>query len=308
VLAALESLGAQTTISQLAEGALRLGAGDDALDLDLTQHAHRRAFVDSVAWLEERGVLTLLDGDTESFLAQGGDALYDVDADAASRLLVSPPSVLAGITAAEEFLEEPYPPTPEGSLTRARHRVHRRLLTEGALYYEELPQTEQDYARQRRTRIREELERLTGCDLECRAEGQALIGLPAAEPFPAGGAVAQAALLLGGELVASAAASGESASVEVAGSPETAGSPEAGGAGRRVSGGEVVRVWNRVVAAYGGRFTADYRADPERLRADATSFLERLGLVLKLDDGSLQVLPALARYRADVRLPEVLHA
>jgi hypothetical protein len=95
VLAAIESLGAQTTISQLADAALRLGAGDDALDLDLTEHAHRRAFVDAVAWLEERGVLTLLDGETESFLAQGGDALYDVDADAASRLLVSPPSVLA---------------------------------------------------------------------------------------------------------------------------------------------------------------------------------------------------------------------
>ena len=298
VLAALESLGAQTTISQLADAALRLRAGDDALDLDLTQHAHRRAFVDAVAWLEGRGVLTLLDGDTESFLTRGGDALYDVDADAASRLLISPPSVLAGITDAEQFLEEPYPPTAEGTLARARHRVHRRLLTEHALYYEELPPVERDYARQRRTRIREELERLTGCDLECRAEGQALIGLAAAEPFPAGGAVAQAALLLSGELVASAAGmSGE----------ERCSSPAmAGAADRRVPADEVARAWNRVVAAYGSRFTADYRADPERLRIDATRFLERLGLIAPLGGGSVQVRPALARYRADVRLPETL--
>jgi hypothetical protein len=63
-----------------------------------------------------------------------------------------------------------------------------------------------------------------------------------------------------------------------------------------------------VVAAYGSRFTAEYRADPERLCADATSFLERLGLVARSVDGSVRVRPALARYRPDVRLPETLDA
>ena len=153
VLAAIEGLGEQTTIRQLADEVARLRAGDDALPFDLTTHAHRRAFVDAVAWLQERDVLVLLDGDTEAFLATEGNALYDVDRATASRLLLSPPSVLAGLKDTEDFLDEPYPPTPEGAQSRARHRVHRRLLTEGALYYDDLPADERDYARQRRTRI-----------------------------------------------------------------------------------------------------------------------------------------------------------
>ena len=290
VLAALERLSEQTTITQLAEEVARLRAGDDELPFELTTHAHRRAFVDSVAWLQHRGVLTLLDGDTETFLTAGGDALYDVDHDAAGRLLMSPPSVLAGLAAPEEFLEEPYPPTPEGAQSRARHRVHRRLLTEAALYYDELPDDERDYARQRRTRIRDELERLTGCTLECRAEGQALIGVPAADPFPAGGAVAQAALLLGSELATIAAAG------------------RAEGTERMVTAEEAGQAWRRVVAAYAGRFTAEYRLDPERLRAEALALLERLELVAPVSplEGGIAVRAALARYRAELRLPEVL--
>lgn len=288
VLAALEGLGGQTTITQLADEVARVRAGDDTVPLDLTSHAHRRVFVDAVAWLEHRDVLRLLDGDTETFLAASGDALYDVDRDAASRLLLSPPSVLAGLTRPEEFLEETYPPTPEGAQSRARHRVHRRLLTEAVLYYDGLPGDERDYARQRRTRTREELERLTGCTLECREEGQALIGLPAAEPFPAGGAVSQAALLLGGELAAAA-------------------SEGAGGAMKRsVGASEVDAAWRRVVAAYAGRFTAEYRAEPERLRDEAVAKLARLGLVETDGHGGVVVFAALARYRAAVRLPETL--
>jgi uncharacterized protein (TIGR02678 family) len=288
VLAALEGLGNQTTISQLAHEAARLRAGDDGIPFDLTSHAHRRGFVDAVAWLEHRGVLVLLDGGTERFLTPGGDALYDVDRDAAGRLLVSPPSVLSGLTSPEQFLEEPYPPTPEGAQSRARHRVHRQLLTETALYYDDLPADEREYARQRRTRAREEMERLTGCTLECRAEGQALIGLPAAEPFPAGGAVAQAALLLGSELAAVASATtGE-------------------GMQRLVSAEESRSAWRRVVAAYAGRFTTEYRAEPSRLHAEALALLESLGLVTTHPDGAVSVFAAMARYRADVRLPEVL--
>jgi uncharacterized protein (TIGR02678 family) len=203
-------------------------------------------------------------------------------------LLVSPPSVLAGLTAPADFLDEPYPPTPEGDQARARHRVHRRLLTETALYYDELAEDERDYARQRRTRIREELERLTGGTLECRSEGQALVGLPAADPFPAGGAVAQAALLFGSELVMAATTS------------------STGAVERIVTALDADAAWYRVTAAYAGRFTAEYRAEPERLRTEAMSLLQRLGLLRRREDGAVLVRPALARYRAEVRLPETL--
>jgi len=290
VLAALEGIGEQTTISQLADEVVRLRAGDESLPFDLTAHSHRRSFVDSLAWLAQRGVLVLLDGDTETFVAGSGDALYDVDRDAAGRLLMSPPSVLSSLTAPDDFLDEAYPPTPEGLQARSRHRVHRRLLTETALYYDELLDDERDYARQRRTRIREELERLTGCPLESRAEGQTIVGLPAAEPFPAGGAVAQAALLLGGELAGAAAATAQ----------------PAGTLGRVASASDVDGAWRRVTAAYAGRFTAEYRAEPQRLRAEALSLLERLDLVHRRDDHGVLVRPALARYRAEVRLPETL--
>lgn len=284
VLAAVESLGDQTSISLLADEVARIRAGDDSLPFDLTAHSHRRAFVDAVAWLEHRGILTLIDGDTETFLSSGGDALYDIDRDAASRMLVSPPSVLAGLDSPDDFLDEAYPPTPEGAQSRARHRVHRRLLTESVLYYDDLPADERDFARQRRTRIREEVERLTGCTLECRAEGQALIGMPAAENFPAGGAVAQAALLLGSELGA-------------------CGSTPDAGPHRVVGPDEAAAAWRRVVAAYAGRFTAEYRAEPDRLGAEATALLARLGLVEVDSAGSIVVRAALARYRAEISLP-----
>lgn len=290
VLAALERLGKQTTISQLADEVARLRAGDEALPFDLTSHSHRRAFVDAVAWLEERGVLELLDGDTETFLGGTGDALYDVDQDAAGRLLVSPPSVLAGLTTPDDFLEEPYPPTPEGAQARARHRVHRRLLTEPALYYDDLPDDEREYARQRRTRIGEELERLTGAAHECRAEGQALIGLPGAEAFPSGGAVAQAALLLGSELA-----------VHAGYGPST---PEL--AARVAVAPALDIAWRRVLGAYGGRFTTEYRAEPDRLRDEALALLERLDLVVRDGVGDVFVRPAMARYRAEVGVPETL--
>lgn len=295
VLAALERLGEQTTISQLADEVVRLRAGDDEVPLDLTMHRHRRALVDAVAWLQRLGVLRLVDGETEKFIGGTGDALYDVDRDASSRLLVSPPSLLGRLVSAEDFLDEQYPPTPEGEQARARHRVHRRLLTEPVLYYDEVPTDERDYARQRRTRIRDELERLTGATLECRAEGQSLIGLPGAQPFPAGGAVAQAALLLGSELAV------------VAGETSTAGEPpNSGEVGLVVAVGAVATAWRRVVIAYGGRFTAEYRAEPDRLRAEAIALLERLDLVAVRSDGDLLVRPVLARYRAEARLPETL--
>ena len=63
-----------------------------------------------------------------------------------------------------------------------------------------------------------------------------------------------------------------------------------------------------MVAAYAGRFTAGYRLDPERLRAEALALLERLELVAPVSplEGGIAVRAALARYRAELRLPEVL--
>jgi uncharacterized protein (TIGR02678 family) len=298
VLAAIERLGEQTSIRRLAEEVALLVAGDDALPFDLTVHHHRRAFVDAVSWLERRGVLRLLDGETEHFLSGAGDALYDIDQDAAGRLLLSPPSVLAGLSRPEDFLVETYPPTAEGAQARARHSVHRRLLTDVVVYYWALEDDERDYARQRRGRIREELERLTGATLECRLEGQALIGLPSAEPFPGTGNVAQAALLLASELVV---ASVDSSSQAFLGGGQPG---EARPGDLLLSADELASAWRRIVASYRQRFSADYRAEPARLLSDAVAMLERLGLARRLEGGAVLLRPAIGRYRSDDRLPE----
>lgn len=289
VLAAFERLGDQTSIRRLAEEVALLAAGDEELPFDPRLHLHRRAFVDAVSWLERRGVLLLLDGDTEHFVGGTGDALYDIDQDAAGRLLLSPPSILSGLSSPEEFLTETYPPTIEGAQARARHRVHRRLLTEPVLYYSALDDDERDYARQRRARIREELERLTGANLECRLEGQALIGLASGEPFPAAGNVAQAALLLASELVSSS-------------NNETRDNRS----DRSVSAEDVAAAWRRIVSSYRRRFSADYRTEPDLLLAEAVAMLERLGLVGASEGGGLLLRPAIARYRSEVRIPESL--
>ncbi len=314
VLSALESVGTQTSISALAGEVTRIRAGDDTLPVDLTVFEQRRAFVDAVGAIEQLGVLTVLDGATEAFLAAsdglGGDALYDVDAGAAGHLLVSPPSVLAGIDTPEAFLAETYPSTPDGEAARVRHRVIRRLLLQPVVYFDELDEQERAFARQRRGRVRDEIERLTGRWLETRAEGMALIDAPSAIAFPGSGAVAHAALLYGTELVADALAPalprGERplpATEVPAMPPGTEEVPETPVVGRRLGLAVADRAWARVVDAFQDRFTADYRDDHPRLRREAVGLLVQTDLV-RVEGDDLVVRPAMARYRADVRLPD----
>jgi hypothetical protein len=73
---------------------------------------------------------------------------------------------------------------------------------------------------------------------------------------------------------------------------------------RSVSESDARSAWRRVVAAYAGRFTAEYRAEPDRLRDEAISLLRRLSLVSSRPEGGLTIFAALARYRASAELPE----
>jgi uncharacterized protein (TIGR02678 family) len=298
VLSALESVGIQTTISALADEVTRIRAGDDTLPVNLTVFEQRKAFVDAVGALEQFGVLTVVDGATDAFLTtsdeHGGDALYDVDADAAGHLLVSPPSVLAGIDTPEDFLIESYPATPDGEAARVRHQIMRRLLLQPAIYFDELDEEERAFARHRRGRLRDEIERLTGRWLEVRSEGMALIEAPSAITFPGSGAVAHAALLYGSELVEDALR------LDQTGGETTSETPVPG---RRIGPNASEGAWERVVEAFRDRFTADYRDDHPRLRREALELLGRLDLV-GTDGTDLVVRPAMARYRAEVRLPD----
>ena len=159
---------------------------------------------------------------------------------------------------------------------------------------EELDEEEHAFARHRRGRLRDEIERLTGRWLEIRSEGMALIEAPSAITFPGSGAVAHAALLFGGELVEDALRLAESGGETISDTPEP---------GRRIGATAGEGAWERVVEAFGDRFTADYRDDHPRLRRDALGLLGRLDLV-RTDGDDLIVRPAMARYRAEVRLPD----
>lgn len=286
-LAALEGLGEQTTASALADEVQRLRSGDDTLPIDLTSHDQRRAFVDAVKWLEDRGVLRLCDGTVDRWLSDadaGGDALYDVDRDTASRLLVASPSVLRDVQAPSDFLGDVRGSSDDAERTWLRQRFARRLVSEPMVLWDDLPDDEAEHVRHRRTRILADVERLTGCRIESRAEGFCLIDADtdpiAEERFPAGGSETQAALLWSALLV-----------------------DETQGGASPVVGLDVAdRCWDEVVSAYRSRFRAEYREAPHRLRTDVDALLERFGLLQHRQAG-LEISPVLARYRPLAEAP-----
>lgn len=285
-LAALESLGDQTTASALADEIQRLRAGDDTLPIDLTSHDQRRAFVDAVKWLEDRGVLGLCDGTVDRWLTDadtGGDALYDVERDTASRLLVASPSVLRDVTEPADFLVDVRGSSEDAERTWLRQRFARRLVCEPVVAWDDLPDDEAAHVRHRRKRIASDLERLTGCPVESRAEGCCLVDADAdpigGERFPGGGSETQAALLWSARLV-----------------EETTNETGAAGDAPVVADRDADRAWEEVVAEYGTRFRAEYRDAPHRLRTDVESLLDRFGLVRRRP-GGVEVSPVVARYR-----------
>ncbi len=290
VLAAFEQLGPSTLISGLVEEVNRQSAGDPALGLDPGRPDHRDALVDAVLLLQQRGVLHLIDGEPEAWSRDGtGDALYDVDLDAASRVLIAWPSVLGASRDAAELLVEHHPPTEEGRAAAVRQRVHRRLVEDPVVAYADLDADELAYVRQRRSRLTEQLTRLTGCTIEPRAEGLALIDAEdhpiGAATFPGGGTLAWAALLLG-ELLVLAVADGA-------------------GDERPVDAAGVRAAWDQVVDSYRARFKREYRDDPDRLLDDAVEVLVTHGLLRRPPEGDaaggVVVQAALARYRPRFR-------
>ncbi|MBK7321916.1 MAG: TIGR02678 family protein [Candidatus Microthrix sp.] len=303
VLAALEELGDQTTASRLADAVLRLRSGDDALPVDLTVYTQRRAFVDAVTWLEDRGVLGLRDGGADQWLDHDaeGDALYDVDRDCVSRLLVSPPSVLRGGWGGRRLSGgNPLRPARRIGPRRCATARARRLVEGPVMSYIDLGPEELAYVRERRTRLVRDLEQLTGCHVESRAEGMSLVDAqiePITESkhrFPGGGTLTQAALLWGAALV-DLAATGEEVAAEMVRDPEVR---PAVAAERWVGDAAGEQAWEDIVEEYRSRFSSDYRESPDKLRREVRELLGRFGL-LGVEDDRLRVHAALARYRPD---------
>ncbi|MFN2488713.1 MAG: TIGR02678 family protein [Actinomycetota bacterium] len=281
VLAALERVESQISLSQLATGVQLLTASDDELTgFDPDRYPERRAFVHAVQAVADLGAITLRDGDEEGFARGGGDALYDVNPRLIAQLLAASvrPSTANDPAA---LAPDPYPGTDEGRARRARHSLMRRLVEEPVVYLDELTEHELAYLRvQRHTMIRN-LEEWCGFEVEVRAEGLACIDLDEHVTdlrFPSHGTVAHAALLVSEELTHRARTH-----------------PGNGLVARK----EVTSIIRRLATEHRAHWRADVAQDggPERLAEEAIDYLSAFSLV-QANRLGVTARPALARFRA----------
>jgi uncharacterized protein (TIGR02678 family) len=200
-LSALGRSGAQIALSELADTVAADAGRIDGLGMDTGRKPDRDAFVDAVAWLEVRGALRMADGSAIEWVndPERAEALYDIDREVAGALY-APSRVLQHLNSVTELLDGPGSASAQGR--EARRRVNarhaRRLVVEQpAVYYADVDEGLRGQLRS--PSLAEDIERLTGLDLERRAEGVALVNAGqrfSDVAFPSTGTVAQAALLL----------------------------------------------------------------------------------------------------------------
>ncbi|MPY80063.1 MAG: TIGR02678 family protein [Actinophytocola sp.] len=183
-LAALDRGDAQITLGKLAEQVV-LGAADPEITaagvtFTLERREERTDLVAVVRLLLGLGVLSRVAGDEDAFVADTGDALYDVERRVLATLLATPrgPSTISadGFEQRLAELTAEIPPTTDDLRNqRIRHRLTRRLLDEPVLYYAELAEDERTYLAGQRTAIVRRISELTGLVAEVRAEGIAMV-------------------------------------------------------------------------------------------------------------------------------------
>lgn len=336
-LAAVEVAQHQITLTDMATLVRRRAEEIPGLGFDPDQHSHRRAFCDAVAVLEDRQILTLTDGSARAWEQRSGDgeALYDVDREVA-RLLFRPPRPLHQLGSLRQLLrQERSDVGREMQRGWIRQRLMRWLLERPVLYFSDLTEAERAYVQREAAPMSAELTRLTGCPVERRREGLALVdpGVGFSDlRFPTVSSAGQSALLLIDRI---AARMGEAPSLEEIAWPTL----RERGLGLsdqldacipdELRGGDEVEIpgvelpppapapflperWllgaaAEIQAQYGDVLAAGLATDPAQLVAEVVTMLAAHGLLLPVPGGAL-VLPALARYReAEVaRAPETL--
>ncbi|MEU5431297.1 TIGR02678 family protein [Streptomyces olivoreticuli] len=218
-MAALGRHGSQIALGELAEAVAADAVRVDGLGLDTARKADRDAFVDALTWLTERGALALADGSATAWAGDPGraEALYDVDREVLAAVhqptrVVQHLTSVTGLLACGSVLSLS---AGRASLRRDQARRARRLVLENpvAYYADADPELR---GQLRSPSLAEDLTRLTGLGVERRAEGVALVdtsGRLSDLRFPAGGTVAQAALLLSARIAEAALRTGRHAPV-----------------------------------------------------------------------------------------------
>lgn len=200
VLAALGRVGTQVALTELADALRRRAVEIDGLGFDPDQYRHRLAFVDVVRHLLHLGALREVESSTVEWVRDpdAGEALYDVDRDAVHLLFV-PPRVIQHTGTVGALLAGSVAVSRDTRRAATRQRLARLLLEHPVLAHDDLTSEERGYLASQATTLSADLHRLTGAQVERRAEGVALIdatGSFSDRSFPAGGTPAQVALLL----------------------------------------------------------------------------------------------------------------
>jgi uncharacterized protein (TIGR02678 family) len=330
-LAVLGRAGLQITLSELADA-----VGSDAgritgLGFDPDSGADRRALVDAVGWLEDRGVVRLTDGSSASWVGNpgAGEALYDIARDVVFALF-RPPRVLQHVGSVRGLLERPITRGGNAERRAAAQAARRAMVESAVVYYADVTADVANHLRGAALPV--DLHRLTGLRVERRAEGVALIDTArlSVEQFPGAGSVAQAAVLLAVEMSDRVIdPDGRRVKWMVAPDPgnrqrDLISQIDVGLPARPITPPDEAdpatptedaetdesrypfitdsflrEAVTGILAQYGSAFGAAWHADPERLRAEAVALLQRFGLVAPVPGGVL-VRPLAGRYRNTV--------
>ncbi|GAB2866752.1 TIGR02678 family protein [Lentzea nigeriaca] len=257
-LAVLTGIGRQTLLSRLVADirSAAVEAGIDAPD-DVTE---RRALTAALRHLVSLGVLQ----ETEGSVAQDmipQEALITIDTDLLGQLVTGP---VGEAQSPAHLIELAARPGPRG----VEHAVRRKLVETPLVLYADLPDDQAEWLRRNQRKETALLEQAFGLYTECRVEG-----VLAADPedfltdlsFPGVSTVARIALLALPDLV-----------------EDDSEDPPA----RHVVAVERIReVCARLVEDYPAAWSKQFTDDLDRLVAEVTELLRRMGLAVPVEEG-----------------------
>ena len=244
-------------------------AATDASVTVTDEPADRRAFVTALRWMIGHGLVTEMHDRVDRYAGDAeADAVLQIRPD---RMALLPLPSLARADTPEELEDRPE------RATATRQWMRARLLEEPVLYRSDLSDAEWGELRRRLGEEADIFEEMFGAHVEARAEGVAIIDPGDAltdSRFPTGGTVGHAALLLLDRLI-------EADRVSM---PRDAFVDEV-----------------RVLAAERRPYWSQLADDPDSLAGQILDLLEAHRLA-EVDAGTVRLLPAAWRYRADVQV------
>ena len=268
-LAVLTGIGRQTLLSRLVADirSAAVEAGIDAPD-DVTE---RRALTAALRHLVSLGVLQETEGSVaQDLLPQ--EALITIDTDLLGQLVTGP---VGEAQDPAHLIELAARPGPRG----IEHAVRRKLVETPLVLYADLPDEQAEWLRRNQRKETALLEQAFGLYTECRVEG-----VLAADPedfltdlsFPGVSTVARITLLA---------------------LPDLLDSEDEDPPARHVVATERIReVCAELVEDYPAAWSKQFTDDLDRLVAEVTELLRRMGLAVPVEDGAWSISAAAHRW------------